>query len=108
MKPSEIFRKTNFLVLAAVILLVLLNLLAVFGDWGLLELQRLKAEKAALETKVLEIENANRDLIHLMKRLENEDPELVEHIAKHEHKMVRPGEMVIITPAAPKGKHNEH
>jgi cell division protein FtsB len=92
--------KSDILMIAVLIMLLLMGLMIIFGKKGLLDLNRHKEEKAALQMKVLQIEKDNQDLMRIIKRLEKEDSDLMEQLAKHEHKMVRENEIVIIPNAA--------
>jgi len=78
------------------LLLSIISILIIFGENGLLELGPRKQQKSVLQMKVLQLEKDNQDLMRIIKRLEEEDLDLIEQLAKHDHKMLRENEMVII------------
>jgi cell division protein FtsB len=80
-------------------LFVLLVGAAVFGDTGLLHLQRLRAEVAALHRDVQALEAENERLSRAITDLRT-DPAAVERIAREELGLVRPGERVLRFPPA--------
>lgn len=82
------------------VVFIYLNLLVVFSDRGLIQLERLKGERSALQAKVKEIEAVNQDLMAVIKRLAEKEPALIEHIAHHELKLLGDGELIVIPPNA--------
>ncbi len=65
-----------------------------FGKNGLLNLRRLKREKALYQRKVEELRRENRRLIREIERLRN-DPEYIEAVIKNELRMIRKNEVII-------------
>jgi cell division protein FtsB len=73
-------------------------LLAVFNDKGALQVHA-QAEKAvALESEITVMEAENKALTEEIKALRT-DPATIERIAREELKLVKPGEVVLVTPA---------
>jgi cell division protein FtsB len=81
-------------------LFLLLAGAAIFGDTGLLHLQRLRAEVAGLHRDVQALEAENERLSRAIADLRT-DPAAVERIAREELGLVRPGERVLRFPPAP-------
>jgi cell division protein FtsB len=73
---------------------------AIFGDTGVLHLQRLRAELAALHRAVQVLEAENERLSRAIAALRT-DPAALERIAREELGLVRPGERVLRFPPAP-------
>ena len=72
-------------------------LLAVFNDKGALQV-RARSEKAAmLESEIAVMEAENKALTDEIQSL-RADPATIEKIAREELKLVKPGEVVLVTP----------
>lgn len=77
--------------------LALLLLVGVFGDKGLLQLWRLRAEVEALHRDVQALEAENERLSRAIAAF-RDDPSVLERIAREELGLVRPGERVLRFP----------
>ena len=86
------------LVIASSIILALLGFI-IFGDRGVMDLYELRREREYLIAENVKLKRINSELTQFIERLEKEDPELIERIARDELGLVREGEIVII----PKG-----
>jgi len=88
----------------AVLVLLVLALISIFGNRGLLRSYRMQEEKAALERQIEALGAANALLADEVKALRG-DPGRIEAIAREELGLVRPGELVFQfpTPVAPSG-----
>jgi cell division protein FtsB len=77
--------------------LLVLALMAVFGDNGVLALRRLRGEVDTLVREVRALEAENERLSRAISQLQ-EDPAVIERIAREELGLVRPGERVLRFP----------
>ncbi|HEY7601696.1 MAG TPA: septum formation initiator family protein [Methylomirabilota bacterium] len=77
--------------------LLVLALMAVFGDNGVLALRRLRGEVDSLVREVKTLEAQNERLSRAISELQ-EDPGVIERIAREELGLVRPGERVLRFP----------
>lgn len=77
--------------------LALLLLAGVFGDKGVLQLWRLRADVEALHRDVQALEAENERLSRAIAEL-RDDPSVLERIAREELGLVRPGERVLRFP----------
>jgi cell division protein FtsL len=80
-----------------VVALLLLSVVAVFGDNGVLALRRLRGEVDTLVREVRSLEAENERLSRQISELQ-EDPAVIERIAREELGLVRPGEKVLRFP----------
>lgn len=71
--------------------------LTVFNDRGLLQVHTQSKKLAAIETEVTEIESENKQLTKEIRALRT-DPSTIERLAREELKLVKPGEVVLVTP----------
>jgi cell division protein FtsB len=79
------------------LLTVAILLLAVFNDKGALQV-RAQAEKlAAIEEEVLAIDSENQKISSEIQSLRS-DPGAIEKLAREELKLVKPGEIILVTP----------
>ena len=81
--------------------LLVLALMAVFGDNGVLALRRLRGEVDTLVREVRALEAENERLSRAISELQ-EDPAVIERIAREELGLVRPGERVLRFPRSPR------
>ena len=81
-------------------ILALLLVAGLFGDKGLLQLGRLRAEVEALHRDVQALEAENERLSRAIADL-RDDPSVLERIAREELGLVRPGERVLRFPRSP-------
>jgi cell division protein FtsB len=86
--------RPGWIVLGALVILVLI---AVFGDNGVLALRRLRGEMDTLVREVRALEAENERLSRAIVELQ-EDPAVIERIAREELGLVRPGERVLRFP----------
>jgi cell division protein FtsB len=77
--------------------LLILAVMAVFGDNGVLALRRLRGEVDTLVREVRTLEAENEGLSRQISELQ-EDPAVIERIAREELGLVRPGEKVLRFP----------
>ena len=77
--------------------LLVLGVMAVFGDNGVLALRRLRGEVASLVRDVRTLEAQNERLSRAITELQD-DPGVIERIAREELGLVRPGERVLRFP----------
>ena len=71
--------------------------LAVFNDKGALQVHSQSKKYNVLEAEVAAIESENKSLAGEIQALRT-DPATIERIAREELKLVRPGEVVLVTP----------
>ena len=79
------------------LLTVAMLLLAVFNDRGLLEVQAQARKLSAIESDISKLDAENKQLTTDIQAL-NGDPATIEKFAREELKLVKPGEIVIVTP----------
>jgi len=86
-------------ILLALIILFLFSfpLFIVFGDKGLADLNNLQQKRDDLIQYNKEITQNTEALKHIIKRLENEDPILIERIARDELNMIDKEEIVFMS-----------
>ena len=72
-------------------------LLAVFNDKGLLEVHAQAKKLSAIETDIGKLDAENKQLSSDIQSLRS-DPSTIEKFAREELKLVRPGEIVLVTP----------
>jgi cell division protein FtsB len=77
--------------------LLVLAVTAVFGDNGVLALRHLRGEVAALHREIRSLEAENERLSKAIAELQ-ENPAVIERIAREELGLVRPGERVLRFP----------
>lgn len=77
--------------------LLVLVLVALFGDKGVLQLWRLRGEVDTLHREVQVLEAENERLSRAVAEL-RDDPAVIERIAREELGLVRPGERVLRFP----------
>ena len=84
-------------ILLALITLFLFTfpLFIVFGDKGLADLNNLQQKRDDLIQYNKEITQNTEALKHIIKRLTDEDPALIERIGRDELNMIREGEIVL-------------
>jgi cell division protein FtsB len=80
-------------------------LLAIFNDHGAIQVHSQSQKLTAIEAEVAKTQADNQQLnneIHLLRT----DPVTIERIAREEQKLVKPGEIVLVTPGeAPQQDH---
>ena len=79
------------------LLTVAMLLLAVFNDRGLLEVQAQARKLSAIESDISKLDAGNKQLKSDIQAL-HADPATIEKFAREELKLVKPGEIVIVTP----------
>ena len=72
-------------------------LLAVFNDHGLLAVHGQAQKLVTVQSEVSKIQNENKDLTDEIQALRN-DPTTIEKLAREELRLVKPGEVVLVTP----------
>lgn len=79
------------------LLTVAMLLLAVFNDKGALEVHAQAKKLATLESDITKLAADNKQLTSDIQALRG-DPATIEKFAREELKLVKPGEIVIVTP----------
>jgi len=79
------------------LLTVALLVLAVFNDKGVIQVHSQSTKLSALEADVTRIDTENKQLIDEIQSLRT-DPGIIEKLAREELKLVKPGEVVLVTP----------
>ena len=74
-----------------------LLLLAVFNDKGALQVQAKAAQLKAMNEEIAKIDAENSQLTSEIKSLLT-DPSTIERLAREELKLVKPGDIVLVTP----------
>lgn len=72
-------------------------LLAVFNDHGLLAVHGQAQKLTTVQSEVSKIQSENKDLSDEIQALRN-DPTTIERLAREELRLVKPGEVVLVTP----------
>ena len=79
------------------ILTVAMLLLAVFNDKGLIEVRAQAKKLSTIESEISKLDTSNKQLNSDIQGLRS-DPSAIEKIAREELKLVKPGEIVLVTP----------
>jgi cell division protein FtsB len=79
------------------LLTVAVLLLAVFNDEGLLEVHARAKKLSAIEADIGKLDAENKELSSDIQSLRS-DPSTIEKFAREELKLVKPGEIVLVTP----------
>lgn len=79
------------------LLTVAVLVLAVFNDKGLLQVHMQSQKLSTIETEVAQIDAENKQLTKEIQGLRT-DPAMIERLAREELKLVKPGEVVLVTP----------
>jgi cell division protein FtsB len=90
-------RNANWFLAAALALLLLQD---VFGTHGVLAMRRAQKEATAVQQEINLINDENRQLQDRVKSLKT-DPQAIEHIAREEMGLARPGEYIFKTSPRP-------
>ena len=72
-------------------------LLATFNDKGLLQVRAQAKKLSAIETEISKLDSENKQLTADIRSLRS-DPSTIEKFAREELKLVKPGEIVLVTP----------
>jgi len=94
----EFLRRNASLFLAAALVLLLIQ--DVFGTHGVLAMRRAQKEAVRVQQEIDRVNNENRELQDKVKALKS-DPQAIEHIAREEMGLARPGEYIFKIPAKP-------
>ena len=79
------------------LLTVAMLLLAVFNDKGALQVRAQSKKLSAIETEMATLDAENKQLTEEIHALRT-DPTAIEKLAREELKLVKPGEVVLVTP----------
>src|SRR5262245_53537303 len=79
------------------LLAVAILLLAVFNDKGAVQVHAQSKKLAVIESEINRIETENKQLAQEIQALRS-DPNTIERLAREELKLVKPGEVVLVTP----------
>ena len=79
------------------LLTVAMLLLAVFNDKGAIEVHAQAKKLTAIESEISKLDTENKQLSAEIQALRS-DPGAIEKLAREELKLVRPGEIVLVTP----------
>ncbi len=84
-------------IIMALAVVVLFNflLVIVFGDKGLVDLLRMKTEQRQVQQRTERVIEGNLKMAREIERLQKADPALIEHRARTQLGMVKPGEIVV-------------
>ena len=90
----------RWLALGAGLLFLMLCAHQILGENGYFDLRARRQELHKLELELRRLGEENQRLDQQIKRLRS-DPRAIEQIAREEHKLARPGEVVFTLPAPP-------
>ena len=79
------------------LLTVAMLLLAVFNDKGLIEVRAQAKKLSTIESEISKLDTENKQLSSDIQGLRS-NPNAIEKIAREELKLVKPGEIVLVTP----------
>jgi cell division protein FtsB len=79
------------------LLTVAMLLLAIFNDRGMIQVHAQARKLSSIETDVTRLEAENKQLNAEIQALRS-DPTTIEKVAREELKLVKPGEVVLVTP----------
>lgn len=79
------------------LLTVAILVLAIFNDKGALQVRAQSEKLTTIEKDIVDIESENKKLSEEIKALRS-DPVAIEKLAREELKLVKPGEVVLVTP----------
>ena len=79
------------------LLTVAMLLLAVFNDKGALQVHARSSKLTAIESDISKLDSENKQLSAEIQSLRS-DPGAIEKLAREELKLVKPGEIVLVTP----------
>jgi cell division protein FtsB len=79
------------------LLTVAMLLLSVFNEKGAIEVRSQAKKLGAIETEIGKLDNENKQLSEEIQALRS-DPNAIEKLAREELKLVKPGEIVLVTP----------
>ena len=79
------------------LLTVAMLLLAVFNDKGAIEVHAQARKLSAIESEIGNLDKENKQLADEIQALRS-DPNAIEKLAREELKLVKPGEIVLVTP----------
>ena len=80
------------------LLTVAMLLLAVFNEKGALEVHAQAKKLTTIETEIAKLDSENKQLNADIQALRT-DPAAIEKVAREELKLVKPGEIILVTPA---------
>lgn len=96
--------RKNILIALTVLLMSSLLIFIVFGENGLVDLNRLKTERDYLLQKNKALTKENLSLYREIERLKK-DPEYVENVARQELGVIGKDEVILKTPKDKEGQH---
>jgi cell division protein FtsB len=79
------------------VLTIAMLLLAIFNDKGALQVRAQAQKLSTLESEITKLDNENKQLANDIQALRS-DPDTIEKFAREELKLVKPGEIVLVTP----------
>jgi cell division protein FtsB len=79
------------------LLTVAMLLLAVFNDKGVIEVRAQAKKLSGIEADITNLDKENKQLTIEIQALRS-DPNAIEKLAREELKLVKPGEIVLVTP----------
>jgi cell division protein FtsB len=79
------------------LLTVAILLLAVFNDKGALQVRSQSKKLSTIETEITNLDSENKQLTNEIEALRT-DPTAIEKLAREELKLVKPDEIILITP----------
>ena len=96
-----VFEKTAFYV--GILLTLVLLFLIFFSKNGIMEYEKLKRQESEIAAHTLQVARENKKIEQEIKSLKH-DIDYLKHLAKHEHEMVEPGELIFKDTADKKEK----
>ena len=79
------------------LLTVAMLLLAIFNEKGAIQVHERGKKLAAIESEMINLDTENKRLTAEIQALRS-DPAAIEKLAREELKLVKPGEVVLVTP----------
>ena len=86
------------------LLCITLLIIFIFGDHGLLQLYKLKRDRAKVQAQITQLRKERERVMVEKNRLEN-DIQYLEKLARERYRMVKPGEKVYKVIPEKKGNH---
>ncbi|MGH9776000.1 MAG: FtsB family cell division protein [Candidatus Acidiferrales bacterium] len=96
-------RRHSFYLLALGLLLLAMQ--DIFGTHGVLAMRRSQREAREIQEHIKQLSEENKQLNDHIQELKS-DPEAIEHIAREERHLAKPGELVFTYPVKPPGTAN--
>ena len=79
------------------VLTIAMLLLAILNDKGALQVRAQAQRLETLQSEISKLDKENKDLTNEIQKLRG-DPNTIEKFAREELKLVKPGEIILVTP----------